>query len=255
MPRNPPFDGLGQSGIRVPVPDGSIYVDPYLSDSVAELEGSAFRRCKPAPLDRTDITDAVAVLITHEHLDHCDPTTLGPLSQASPSCLFVVASAAVAPIRAMGLDPARIVIAEEQWLRLADRVDVCAVIAAHPIAERDAFGRARRVGFMIRTGDGLYYHAGDTSVCKELIDTVRVHGPPDVAFLPVNERNFYRDSMGIVGNMTIREAAFFADDIKARTWVPIHWDMFAPNSASEEEIRATAAHVAGKSSLLIPGPQ
>jgi L-ascorbate metabolism protein UlaG (beta-lactamase superfamily) len=62
--------------------------------------------------------------------------------------------------------------------------------------------------------------------------------PIDIALLPVNEDNFFRRRRGIVGNMTIREAFGLAAEVGIRRVVPVHWDMFAVNSASPEEIKA-----------------
>ena len=61
-------------------------------------------------------------------------------------------------------------------------------------------------------------------------------GSIDVAFIPVNERNFYREKRGIIGNMSVREAFQMAADIGVKTLVPTHWDMFAPNSVYKEEL-------------------
>ncbi|MNL04093.1 hypothetical protein D3C87_1246520 [compost metagenome] len=62
-------------------------------------------------------------------------------------------------------------------------------------------------------------------------------GRIDVAILPVNERNFFKERQGIIGNMSIREAFGLAEEIGAKHVLPMHWDMFAPNSVFEEEIR------------------
>ncbi|MGH2708602.1 MAG: MBL fold metallo-hydrolase, partial [Actinomycetota bacterium] len=69
-----------------------------------------------------------------------------------------------------------------------------------------------------------------------LLAVLRGLGPIDVAFLPVNERSFFRKRRGIIGNMSVREAFAMAAEIGVRTLVPMHWDMFAPNSVFREEI-------------------
>ena len=67
--------------------------------------------------------------------------------------------------------------------------------------------------------------------------------PIDIAFLPVNEDNFYRRKRGIVGNMSIREAFQFAIDINIKKLVPVHWDLFEANSVSPDEIKAVFNHL------------
>ena len=80
------------------------------------------------------------------------------------------------------------------------------------------------------------YHAGDTSLCDEIIEAVTSAGHVDIAFLPVNERNYYKDKRGVIGNMSIREAFYLAEVIGAGTLVPTHWDMFEINRVFPEEI-------------------
>jgi hypothetical protein len=44
--------------------------------------------------------------------------------------------------------------------------------------------------------------------------------------------------MGIVGNMSIREAFGLAAEVGIEQVVPVHWDMFVVNSTSPKEIEA-----------------
>jgi L-ascorbate metabolism protein UlaG (beta-lactamase superfamily) len=82
------------------------------------------------------------------------------------------------------------------------------------------------------------YLAGDTSVTQELIDTLTLLRPITTAILPVNERNFFRDRRGIIGNMSVRESFLLADEIGVKTVIPVHWDMFEANSVGLDEIHA-----------------
>ena len=41
-----------------------------------------------------------------------------------------------------------------------------------------------------------------------------------------------------MGNMTIREAFGLAAEVGIQSVAPVHWDMFAVNNASPEEIKA-----------------
>jgi L-ascorbate metabolism protein UlaG (beta-lactamase superfamily) len=52
----------------------------------------------------------------------------------------------------------------------------------------------------------------------------------DIALLPVNGRDFFRDARDIVGNMNVREAVELTRRIGAHTLVPYHWDGFAGNT-------------------------
>ena len=80
---------LGQSGCRIEYDGVVIYMDPYLSNSVQELDASDLERLIPVPMLPESVTDADWVIITHEHIDHCDPHTLPTIAEASPDCRFI----------------------------------------------------------------------------------------------------------------------------------------------------------------------
>lgn len=218
-------------------PGSVIYIDPYLTDNVAHVEGPEMARQFPLAMRPEDVEDANWVLVTHIHLDHCDVCSLVPIAHGSPSCRFMCPGECGAVLRAAGINETRIVIAPETWIHLNPQVKVIAVPAAHPRVERDANGNLRFIGYVLEYDERRIYHAGDTSPAREIIDKLENLLPIDTAFLPVNERNFYRELRGIIGNMSVREAFQLATDLKVRTLVPMHWDMFSQNSVYVEEIR------------------
>ncbi|WP_460828399.1 MBL fold metallo-hydrolase, partial [Marilutibacter aestuarii] len=80
---------LGQSGCRLAFPGCTVYLDPYLSHSVEKLDAPDLKRLLPVPVAPDEVVDADWVLITHDHIDHCDPHTLPELSRASPAARFM----------------------------------------------------------------------------------------------------------------------------------------------------------------------
>lgn len=228
---------LGQSGCRLSFPGATIFVDPYLSNSVQELDGPDLARQVPIPFLPEDVADADWVLITHEHIDHCDPHTLPKLAQASQQARFIGPPPVVGRLHDWGIAAERIVAATEDWIDLAPGLRLLATPAAHPNIERDAQGRLACVGYLLDYAGQRLYLAGDTSARQEIIDALVACGPIHTAFLPVNEHNFFRGRRGIVGNMSVREAFQFAVEIGARQVVAVHWDMFAGNAVDPDEIR------------------
>ncbi len=228
---------LGQVGYKFQFGQTVVYIDPYLSDYVEEVEGPHLRRLVPAPLAPTAVTDADWILLTHAHIDHCDPQTVSRIADASPLSRFLGPAPVLEVLRQQGIPEGRMQLAPEStWLDLADDLRVTAVPAVHPSIERDTDGRAHCVGYVIEHQGRRIYHAGDTSIADELMQRLMELVPIDIAFLPVNERNYFRERRGIIGNMTIREAFGLADEIGVKVLVPTHWDMFEPNSAAREEI-------------------
>lgn len=249
--RRIPVQMLGQSGCRLEFPGATIYVDPYLSNSVQILDSPDLERLVPIPISPEKVTDADIVLITHEHLDHCDPHTLPLIAQSSPRARFVGPQPVLAKLTEWGIDRSRQVLAREEWIDLAPQLRVRAIPAAHPKIQRDAEGNLEAVGYLLEfSGDKIYF-AGDTFARQEIIDALREHGPVHTAFLPVNEHNFFRNRRGILGNMSVREAFQFAQEIGAKQVVAVHWDMFAANSVDPDEIRLVHQRLKFDFALLI----
>lgn len=229
---------LGQTGLRIDLDDLTVLVDPYLSHSVQELDAPDLVRQVPIPYQPHELTAVDWVLITHEHMDHCDPHTLPALAQASPQARFIGPLAVRRQLEQWGISGERIMQAPPDAFDLGAGLSVQAIPAAHPKIRFDQDGQPQAVGYLFRHHDRSLYLAGDTSVCDELLEALEDVGPIDTALLPVNEDNFFRRRRGIVGNMTIREAFGLATEVGIHRVVPVHWDMFAVNSVSPGEIRA-----------------
>jgi L-ascorbate metabolism protein UlaG (beta-lactamase superfamily) len=217
---------LGQSGFVVKGGETIAYIDPYLSDSVASIGGS--KRRFPIPIDPAAIRHAQVVFATHEHMDHADASTLGPLMAASPRATLVTSHQGREI--ALGADIAddRVVVP-----RLGARAEIAglaytAIPAAHYQYEVDSDGHSRWMGFLIECNGVALYHAGDTIVFPELLDALKGKRI-DLALLPINGRDFFRERPGVVGNLWPREAVELAVELKAGVLLAIHNDMFAEN--------------------------
>ncbi len=231
-----PATFLGQAGVRLQFPACVVYIDPYLSDRAARTIGGELSRLVPAPMSAPSVRDADWVLITHAHLDHCDPDTIIPIAANAPRCRFMGPEAVRGLLMEWGIDASRVHSASQRWADLAPEVRVHAIPAAHPSVERDHRGDCLCVGYMLEFAGRRIYHAGDTSPAPELEEALAAMRPIHTALLPVNERNYYRDRADIIGNMSLREAFQLATDHDVAVLVPIHWDLFAPNAVYREEI-------------------
>src|SRR5262249_22716972 len=115
------------------------------------------------------------------------------------------------------------------------RIDV--VAACHGVSVEDAYtfgeelsdGWVRFLGYVVEVGGMRVYHAGDCIPYAGQVE--RLHAlRPDVACLPINGRDFFRESeFDIVGNMDFREAARLAHDMGVSVLAPMHWEMFTQN--------------------------
>lgn len=227
---------LGQSGYELKLNSLVIVIDPYLSNSVAEKDDSSLERLLPIPENPAEYNSIDFVLITHKHRDHCDEDTLLPLSQASPECQFIAPPTAADSIVNWGIHRDRVLPAVNSSIMLSNNVEVVPVGSAHPKVNLLPSGGFEAVGYILKCDGQTLYHAGDTCLNDKVITAIKEFNHIDLAFIPVNEHNYMKERKGIIGNMTIREAFYFAETIGAKVMVPTHWDMFAANQVYREEI-------------------
>lgn len=232
------FQHIGQSGFFINFEDIKILIDPYLSNSVEELESPDYKRLIPIPFLPNQLKDINWILITHEHLDHCDPHTLPLLNKYNPNAIFIGPSRVRMLLSEWGIPKNKIIPSSKNQLNLGSELFLTAIPAAHPNISFDKNKEPNALGWMLQYQSKKIYFAGDTSVCNYLIKYLAKFKPIDIAVLPVNEDNYYKRKLGIIGNMSIREAFEFAEDISAKTLVPVHWDLFEVNSVSPTEIKA-----------------
>ena len=222
------FWGLGQVGVAIKGPTGVLYVDPYLTDS--DGEGGSLPRTFPPPLSPHDVTNASAVLLTHDHIDHTDPDTVLPTAEASPEARFVAPSTSRDTLAEAGLDVDRIVVPEVGAPLDVAGAKVTAVPSAHPELERDPERGYPYLGYVVEWNGVTVYHAGDTVVYDGLIETLSAWSM-DVALIPINGRDYFRTSRGIIGNTDSREAAELAETLDFGLIVPTHYDLISGNTA------------------------
>jgi L-ascorbate metabolism protein UlaG (beta-lactamase superfamily) len=229
---------LGQSGFLLQWQGRHLLVDPYLSDSLTRKYAGTdkphmrmtARVIAPERLDFIDVATS-----SHNHTDHLDGETLGPLLRVNPAMKLVIPEANRAFVAE------RLGIAPSQPLGVDDgtTVDVAGfqftgVPAAHEEIERDAAGRCQYLGYLIRFGPWTVYHSGDTLWYEGMAERLRTAGI-DVALLPINGN---KPERSVAGNLDGVEAARLAREIGARMVIPCHYEMFTFNTASPEEFVA-----------------
>lgn len=217
---------LGQSGFVIKGGEMIAYIDPYLSDSVAAVGGPARRF--PIPLDPATVRHAAVVFATHEHMDHADGPTLGPLLAASPQAKLITSVQGRAIALQAGVSAERIIVPRVGEPMTQGMLTYTAIPAAHYICEIDTEKHARWMGFLITCNGVTLYHAGDTIPCPELFTALKGQHI-DLALLPINGRDFFREQRDIVGNLWPREAIELAVTIGARVLIGMHNDLFAEN--------------------------
>ncbi len=223
---------LGQAGFRLRGLAGgpTVFCDPFLTVSD--------RRSWQAPVDAGALAAADLVLVSHEHGDHLDRPSLVDAAKTPDAVFCLVVPRPLLPqLGDFGLPAERLLGAQPAEAIEHNDVRVYPVHARHGINVSDAYtfgeelsdGLVRYLGYVVDIGGVRVYHAGDCSPYPGQVEQVRALRP-QVALLPINGRDFYRETEhNIVGNMDFREAARLANDIGAEVLVPMHWELFAGN--------------------------
>ena len=126
--------------------------------------------------------------------------------------------------------------------RVGERVELAglaytAIPAAHGasaltgpryVYEEDGERHARWMGFLISCNGVTLYHSGDTVLIPELFTALKEQ-TIDIAILPINGRDFFREQKEIVGNLWPGEAVELAVALHAKVLIGCHNDLFEGN--------------------------
>jgi L-ascorbate metabolism protein UlaG (beta-lactamase superfamily) len=197
----------------------------------------------PERLDFIDVATS-----THNHTDHLDAETLGPLRRANPGLQLVIPEANRAFVaERLGTDPAWPLGVDDGTTVEAGGFTFTGVAAAHDALEQDAQGRHRFLGYLVRVGRWTLYHSGDTRWYDGLVERLRPHAI-DVALLPING---WAPERRVAGNLNGDEAAELAYTVGARLVVPCHYEMFTFNTAPPDAFATTCERL-GQPCRVLP---
>jgi L-ascorbate 6-phosphate lactonase len=208
---------LGQGGYLIEQAGKRLVVDPYLSDALAASQG--LHRLAPPPLGIDELAPD-AVFVTHDHLDHFDPETLMPLLGRWPRCFVSGPKSVVAHGRRLGVEAGRLVeVVAGKRARLSGFT-----ILPTPAEHSDPCA----VGLLVSGTDKLAYVSGDTLYSQELAPQIAALSGQriDAAMLCINGR---------WGNMNLQQAAVLAAALHPTVAVPMHYGLFAENTADPNE--------------------
>lgn len=225
---------LGQSGFLLQWQGVHVLIDPYLSDSLTRKYSQTDKphvRMTELVIDPAELSFVDIASSSHNHTDHLDAETLGPILAGNPSLKLVIpeANRAFVADRLKIDSAAPIGLDDERSIELSG-IRFSGVASAHETVERDEHGRVRALGYVLQFGDWSLYHSGDTLRYDGMAEKLRPFAV-DVALLPINGRAPERR---VPGNLSGTEAAQLAHDIGAKLAIPCHYEMFEFNTATPD---------------------
>jgi L-ascorbate metabolism protein UlaG (beta-lactamase superfamily) len=207
---------LGQSGFLLQWQGVHVLLDPYLSDSLTRKYSQTDKphvRMTELAIDPTRLCFVDVATSSHNHTDHLDAETLGPILAHNPSLKLLVPEAnhAFAADR-LKIDPTTLVGVDDGGTIELSGIRFFGMASSHETVERDEQGRVKMLGYVLQFDEWSLYHSGDTVRYEGMAEELRRFAI-DVALLPINGRTPERR---VPGNLFGPEAAQLAHDIGAK---------------------------------------
>ena len=174
---------VNHATVLIQLPGHNILTDPIWAERASPLKSVGPRRRRRPGVRLDDLPRIDTVLLSHNHYDHMDLTTLRKLAEAGHS-QFVVPMGVAKLMRANGIGP----IHELDWgdSVLLGEARIHAVPAQH-FSARGIFDRNRTLwcGYVIEASNRIVYFAADTGFAEHFALIRERFGSPDLALLPI----------------------------------------------------------------------
>jgi L-ascorbate metabolism protein UlaG (beta-lactamase superfamily) len=177
---------------------------------------------RPPAIPIARLPPVAIVLLSHNHYDHLQPSSLRALRDKSDP-LFVAPLGLEAFLRRIGLSKVK----ELDWWQSLDggSAHITAVPAQH-FSARTPFDRNRTLwcGFLIRSGGATIYFAGDTGYSPQFSEIARRFSSIDLALIPIGayEPRWFMQPM----HVNPAEAVQIHRDVGPRVTLGMHFGTF-----------------------------
>ena len=217
------FSWLGHSSILISLENQLVLVDPILEERVSPFSWIGPKRFHPSPVTAEELPDVDVVLITHDHYDHLEKSTLVTISKKVER--FIVPLGIGALLEDWGINSAKIT--ELDWWETysSGSLTFYATPAVH-YASRGLFDANERLwcSWSIVGKDMSAFISGDSGYYDEFKNIGKRLGPFDVTFLKIGSYNDKGTWRAL--HMTPEEAGQQHLDLRGRLLVPLHWATF-----------------------------
>ncbi len=247
---------LGQAGFYIGYNGNFLMIDPYLSDFLAEkYKGKEFPhiRMMPIPVHPSEITEVDFIFCTHGHSDHMDPGTLPLLAQKDSGRKFVVPKAEKIKAMERGIPERQMILVNDgDSLSLNVNVKLDVIPSAHEKLDKNENSEYYYLGYILTIGPYKIYHSGDCVPYPGLAEKLK-RSAIDIALLPVNGRDEYRQERGVPGNFTLNEAIELCRESNIPNLIVHHFGMFFFNTVSSDFLEQTVETAKNESlNIVIP---
>ncbi len=226
---------------------GNLLIDPVYSERASPFGWAGPRRAHVPGIPFDSLPEIHAILVSHDHYDHCDLGTLRKLSQRFPAARLITPLGNGPLALTAGFGPEAIV--ELDWWEaheLKEGFHIRVTPSRH-WSNRVRGLRNRRLwgGFFIQSGGRTAHFVGDTGFDEVLFKDIRGRcGAPDLAMIPIGayEPRWFMEPQ----HCNAEEAIRIHQDLGSRQSIAMHWGTFqltdegrdAPVEALHKGLRA-----------------
>jgi N-acyl-phosphatidylethanolamine-hydrolysing phospholipase D len=175
---------VGHTSFLIQIAGLNLLTDPVWSDRASPVQFAGPRRWVPPAVDFDRLPPIDAVILSHDHYDHLDSSTVSRLAERYPAAKWYAPLGVGDFLRRQG---ARDVIERDWWEEsaLGDLRLTC--LPAQHFSGRTLGKRNSTLwcGWALRTEDNSLFFAGDTALHPEYGSIATRCGPFDVAILPI----------------------------------------------------------------------
>jgi L-ascorbate metabolism protein UlaG (beta-lactamase superfamily) len=243
---------VGHSTLLIQLEGINILTDPQWSQRASPVSFAGPKRFTEPGLRFEDLPRIDLVVISHDHYDHLDVSTVTRLAKVHRPTFFVPLG-----LKEWFADLDITDIIELDWWesRKFKNLVVTCVPAQH-FSGRTPWTRNRTLwsGWVVAGQAKRFYFAGDTAYYEGLKEIGRRLGPFDLTAIPIGPYvpgDFMRSH-----HTNPEEAIQLFLDVKGERFVPIHWGTFYTPQVGDEPIRRVEAEarrleIAPKQLLLL----
>jgi len=222
---------IGHSTTLVQIGGLNVLTDPVWSERASPVRFAGPRRRLPPAMDLNALPPVDIVVISHDHYDHLDVSTIARLSAARADTRWLVPLGVGDHLRAAG---ARHVDELAWWeARTVGPLSLVCTPAQHSsgrgLADRN---RSLWCGWTMATTSEpqrAIYFAGDTAYCPAFVEIAARLGPFDACLLPIGayEPRWYMRYVHMTPEEAVRAFEELCQGSVAQSsLVPIHWGTF-----------------------------